>query len=111
MSALLFTLSPIIFKVKEPLKSISVLELKRVLVDLHEHTDVCVRFRMLGKFWDNSFMQIHSFTEKGVILYNPALRKTVEIPDLANIVQFEIDKKYQHFQPHNHYDVMWSPER
>jgi hypothetical protein len=97
-------------EVKEPVKPISILELKRLLADLKSHTDICVRVRILGKFWDNSFYQVESVTEKGVILYNPALRNTFEIQDLQNVVQFEIDKKYQNFQPHDHYDVAWSRE-
>jgi hypothetical protein len=94
--------------VKEATKPISILELKRLLADLKSHQDICVRLRLLGKFWDNSFHQVESITDKGVILYNPTLRQAVEVPDLQNIVQFEIDKKYQNFQPHDHYDVMWS---
>jgi hypothetical protein len=95
-------------EVKEALKSISVLELKRLLAELKSHTDICVRVRLLGKFWENSFHQVESVTETGVLLFNPTLRQTVEIQDLKNVVQFEIDKKYQNFQPHDHYDVMWS---
>jgi hypothetical protein len=94
--------------VKEAPNTISILELKRLLADLKSHTDICIRFRLLGKFWDNSFHQVESVTEKGVVLNNPTLRQRVEIQDLQNIVQFEIDKKYQNFQPHDHYDVTWS---
>lgn len=100
-------LSAKICDLKEETKSISILELRRLLADLKSYSDVCIRIRLLGKFWDNSFHQIQSVTEKGVILYNPTFHKTMEIQDLQNIVQFEIDKKYQSFQPHFHYDVRW----
>ncbi|HWA35619.1 MAG TPA: hypothetical protein VG737_15865 [Cyclobacteriaceae bacterium] len=91
-------------------ESISVLELRRLLADLKSHSDICIRVRLLGKFWDNSFLQIQSITESGVRLYNPTLHKVVEIQNLQDIVQFEIDKKYQNFQPHNHYDVSWGTD-
>jgi hypothetical protein len=86
-------------------KPISVVELKRLLVDLKDkRPDIGVRFRVLGDLWDKNFASIVLVTEKGVIV-NEGNDRICTIPDLRNIIQFEIDGPFQNFQPYNHYDV------
>lgn len=84
---------------------ISVLELKRLMVDLSEkRPDICIRFRLLGELWTTHFMQVMRVTEKGVLLFDN-MRGLVSVSDLNFVMQFEIEKPFQGFQPHYHYEV------
>jgi len=86
---------------------ISTLELRRLLFDLKDkRADVCVRFRILGEMWRNSFMRIVQVTEKGAVFENEHTNDWVHLADLSEIMQFELDNRFQHYQPHFHYDVM-----
>jgi hypothetical protein len=86
---------------------ISVLELKRLLVDLREkRPDICVRYRLLGEMWITNSLRVVHVTEKGVILNDESKNKMVTLADLASVMQFELDAPFQGFQPHYHYDVM-----
>jgi hypothetical protein len=86
---------------------ISVLELKRLLVDLKEkRPDICVRYRLLGEMWITNSLRVVHVTEKGVIFNDESKNKMVTLADLASVMQFEIDAPFQGFQPHYHYDVM-----
>lgn len=84
---------------------ISVLELRRLMVDLTEkRPDICIRFRLLGELWAVHFLRVMRLSEKGVVLFdeNAGL---VSVSDLNFIMQFEIDKPFQGFQPYYHYEV------
>jgi hypothetical protein len=84
---------------------ISVLELKRLMVDLSEkRPDICIRFRLLGELWNVYFMRVMRITEKGSVLYDQN-NSLVSISDLNFVMQFEIDKPFQGFQPYYHYEV------
>ena len=98
--------------VKEREKSsISVVELKRLLVDLREKKPgICVRFRLLGELWAKNFMTIAALTDKGVVLKDEADHRLVAISNLSDIVQFEMDEPYHAYRPYFHYDVIPSPE-
>src|SRR5438045_3003747 len=90
---------------------ISVLELKRLLIDLKDkRPDICIRFRLLGEMWLINFMRIVLVSEKGVVLSDDTTNDLFTIPDLSNIMQFEIDNRFQNFQPHFHYEVKPMPE-
>ncbi|HYC83870.1 MAG TPA: hypothetical protein VEB86_01555 [Chryseosolibacter sp.] len=87
-------------------KGISVIELKRLLVDLKDkRPDIGVRFRVIGDLWDKNFASIVLVTDRGVILNDESNANICTIPDLKNVIQFEIDGPFQNFQPYNHYDV------
>lgn len=84
---------------------ISALELRRLMVDLSEkRPDICLRFRLLGEMWIVNFMEVLRVTDKGVILIDQS-KKLVSINDLNFVMQFEIDKSFQSFQPYYHYEV------
>lgn len=84
---------------------ISVLELRRLMVDLSEkRPDICIRFRLLGELWALHFLRVMKTTEKGALFYDEN-NNLVSISDLNFIMQFEIDKPFQGFQPHYHYEV------
>lgn len=84
---------------------ISVLELRRLMVDLSEkRPDICIRFRLLGELWSVNFLKVIRLTEKGAILLDDALG-LVSVSDLNFVMQFEIDKPFQGFQHYYHYEV------
>src|SRR5215218_1557979 len=91
------------FNVNHPVYSVSTLELKRLLFDLKEkRPDICVRYRVLGKFWMDNFMHVMSVGDRDVTFFDPTATRSHELTDLADVVQFELDKKFQKFQPHFH---------
>lgn len=84
---------------------ISVVELRRLMVDLSEkRPDICIRFRLLGELWNVNFLRVVRITEKGSILLDDT-QGLVSISDLHFVMQFEIDKPFQGFQPFYHYEV------
>lgn len=86
---------------------ISVLEFKRLLVDLKEkRPDICVRYRLLGEMWVVNAMRVMKVTEKGVMFNDEHNNRLVNVADLGSIMQFEIDAPFQGFQPHYHYDIL-----
>ncbi|HWA34780.1 MAG TPA: hypothetical protein VG737_11645 [Cyclobacteriaceae bacterium] len=91
--------------------SVSTLELKRLLFDLKEkRPDICIRYRLLGKFWMLNFAHVVSVGDRGAKFYDPLTKTPHDVTDISDIVQFELDKKFQIYQPHFHYDVMWTRE-
>jgi hypothetical protein len=99
------------FNVSNSVHTVSTLELKRLLFDLKEkRPDICIRYRLLGKFWMLNFMHVVSVGDRDVKLFDPTTRTSYDVFDLSDVVQFELDKKFQIFQPHYHYEVMWTPD-
>jgi hypothetical protein len=85
---------------------ISVIELKRLLIELKEKKPgVCVRFRLLGELWAKSFMTIATVTDRGVLLKDEVTNNFSAISNLSDVIQFEIDEPFQGYKPYNHYDV------
>ena len=88
-----------------PLKNdpkISVLEISRLLIELKdERPDICVRVRLIG----NNFCRLINVTETQVVLNDESKNKLMFLP-INEIMQFEIDRSFQNFQAHNHYDVV-----
>lgn len=81
------------------------LELKRLMVDLSEkRPDICIRFRLLGELWGVNFLRVTRISEKGAVLLDET-HGLVSISDLNFVMQFEIDKSFQNFQPYYHYEV------
>ena len=67
---------------------------------------MCVRTRLLGEMWHPNFMHLLMVTKGGVIILNDeVLRKAITIMRIEDIIQFEIDRKFQIYEPHYHYDV------
>lgn len=84
---------------------ISVLELRRLMIDLVEkRPDICIRFRLLGELWTVNFLRVVRITEKGAVLFDET-QGFVSVSDLNFIMQAEIDKPFQGFQPYYHYEV------
>lgn len=90
---------------------ISVLELKRLLVDLKEkRPDVCIRYRLLGEMWVTNAMRVIHVSENGALLNDEHINKLVNLADLSSVMQFEIDAPFHGYQPHFHYNVRPLPE-
>lgn len=87
-------------------KSLSVLELKRVLVEIQEQRpDICIRYRLIGEMWRPNFMKIISVVEKGIFIKDEIAYQLIHLQNLENIMQFEIDHNFQNFEAHFHYDI------
>ena len=85
---------------------VQVLELRRLLYELKDQRpDICVRFRLIGELWQPSFLRVTKLTENGVELFNENSNRLVAIKDLREVVQFELDARYQNYHPHNHYQI------
>jgi hypothetical protein len=94
----------------EPVK-VAVLELRRLLIELKEHRpDICIRYRLIGQMWAQNFLRVVNITSNGVLLNDETLNKLITISDLSQIMQFELDKPFQAFQPYFHYTVLPSRE-
>jgi hypothetical protein len=86
--------------------SITTYYLRNLLQDLMGRREsVGIRFRMLGELWKPHFMQIVKITERGAIFSDESTKEFVFVPDLSDIVQIEIDDRFQELQPHFHYEV------
>lgn len=93
--------------VKNIKTSVTVLELKRLLVELCDNRkDICIRFRLIGEMWKPNFLRIIDFNEQGLIVVDEATNKLLFLKDLAVVMQFEIDARFQAFEPHFHYNVI-----
>jgi hypothetical protein len=83
-------------------------ELHSLLCDLRDKSpDTCIRFRLIGKMWNDSFLNVRAVTEKGAVFENcNASSGVIGIPDLSNIIQFELENAFGNYQPHHHYLVL-----
>ncbi len=85
---------------------ISVLELKRLLVDLKDkRPDICFRYRLLGEMWVTHCIRVLYVGERSLLLNDEVNNRLISLSDLSAIMQFELDAPFQGFQPHFHYNV------
>jgi len=85
---------------------IAVLVLKQLLHQLKDSgLEIGIRFRLIGKMWQDAHMRVLHVTEKGVALNDEQSKKLIIIEDLSQVMQFELDKAFQQYQPHFHYSV------
>jgi hypothetical protein len=90
---------------------ISVIGLKRLLVELADkRPNVCIRPRLMGEMWWPVFMRVVATTEKGVLLQDEDSGRFVSVSDISYVMQFELDNRFQNFQPHFHYEVRITSE-
>ena len=81
------------------------LELKRLMIDLADkRPDICIRFRLLGELWTVNFLKVVRVTDKGAVFLDDS-HGLLSVSDLNFIMQVEIDKPFQGFQPYYHYEV------
>ena len=82
-------------------------ELKLLLVRmLDTHSGTCLRPRLLGEMWHRNFLHLLMFTKTGVVILNDEVeRRAITIMGVEDIVQFELDQKFENYMPHFHYEV------
>lgn len=94
------------FHIERDMTPISTLQFRRLLHDLlSREPDVKVRFRLIGKMWKPNFLKIYNVTEHGAIFTDETIDEFVFVSDLTEVMQFEIDFRFQDFHPHFHYEV------
>jgi hypothetical protein len=70
------------------------------------HSNVFIRTRLLGEMWHPNFLRLLTVTPNGVIiLIDEVARRVMTIPRTEDIIQFELDQKFENYHPHFHYDV------
>jgi hypothetical protein len=75
-------------------------------MELAEHGNgVCIRFRQMGELWQSQHYKILRMTENGIALIDEPSNKLVFISELSNVMQFELDSRFQNYQPNVHYSV------
>lgn len=99
-------------RVTDTTKLISVAELRRLLYNIRDHhVDVLIRFRKLGEMWKSNFMKVVDLNERGAIFNDVTISEFVFVMDLEEIMQFELDGRFQIFEPYYHYEVTPWEER
>jgi len=85
---------------------VTTLKLRQLLHALKDlRPDICIRFRFIGEMWQTDYSRIIELNEKGGIFEDEKTSKCYGIPDFNNLMQFEIDKRFQEYHPHFHYEV------
>jgi hypothetical protein len=91
---------------ERPQDNVSVITLKRLLVELKEkRPDICIRYRSMGALWNRNFTKVVLVTERGALFNDEVLNKLITVRDLSVIMQFELDNRFQNFHPHFHYNL------
>lgn len=86
---------------------VSVLELKQLLITITDNKlPVSFRYRLLGELWKPNFMRVLKVVERGALLHDEIRNQLISVPDLYQIVQFEIDQTVHAFKPHFHYGLV-----
>lgn len=94
-------------QMKTSTKALSNLAFKRLVFDLRDKgRGLHVRFRLLGEMWKPNFMRLIKITERGAIFADETTKDLVFVSDLDEVIQFELDGRFQEFQPHYHYSVL-----
>jgi hypothetical protein len=100
---------PIQSAVQKSQTAISALELKQLLIALTTLPHICFRYRTLGEMWVTHHMKVDTVNDKTVLLYSEPENKYFLVK-LNSIMQFDLDERFQSYQPNNHYNVIPSPE-
>ena len=91
-------------------KSLTILELKRLLFELKDkRPDICIRYRLIGEMWQENFTKIFSVVDNRLFVEDSRRGLIIHVQNIASIIQFEIDHSFQNFQAHNHYDIVLDP--
>jgi hypothetical protein len=60
----------------------------------------------MGDMWKKNFARITSIVENSLVVEDEQARIILGVPNIANIIQFELDHTFQQYQAHFHYDVI-----
>jgi hypothetical protein len=87
-------------------KDVSPEQMAKLLLDLKTTmSDVRIRVRLVGEMWDNIFMRVVQADGKGALLLYEEKNKMIMVSDVTSIMQFELDGRFQHYQPFFHYNL------
>ena len=92
----------------KPPRVVDFLELKQLLSGLSDNPalKICFRYRLSGHMWYPHFTKVIAVTDNGgVTLSDSSSGKILNIPNIMEVIQFEIDDRFQNYQPNNHYNV------
>jgi hypothetical protein len=88
-------------------KRISLTEFNRLLHDIRDRRpDVCIRVRLLGQMWSESFFSIKRFEDDSVLLLDSQQKKYLRIAKTSDVMQFELECSFFGFQAYYHYEVI-----
>ena len=86
--------------------TISIDLLRKLLIQIKElMPEVHVRFRLMGQMWQKNFCRVFVVTETGIVLIDTVENKVEIIPNINQIIQFELDSRIQQYSPYNHYTI------
>src|SRR5687767_3248671 len=86
--------------------AISVLEFRRLLHEMKDRqAEMTIRFRVMGQMWEPFFMSVGALSENGATFIDGTRGGVRHFDDLAQIIQFEVDRSFMGYQPHFHYEV------
>lgn len=77
-----------------------------MLIHISEHQpELGVRFRLAGQMWQPNFCRVVLVNDSRVLINDEDMNKLSSV-ELDNVIQFEVDERFQAFEPHNHYNVV-----
>jgi hypothetical protein len=87
-------------------KSISIAELQRLLYEIKDHNlAIGIRYRTLGQMWQHNYFKVFLVTTTGAVLIDQRTNRTEIINNISDIIQFELDARFQIYEPNYHYTV------
>jgi hypothetical protein len=96
-------------ELEKSVSDVSALELKQLLMHLCKASNTNFRFRIVGEMWMKHLMQVTAVSDKTFLVFDDVETKYYLVK-FNNIMQFEIDNRFQAYQPFFHYDVKPSVE-
>jgi hypothetical protein len=93
--------------IHEKVTFITTQHLIKLLFEVKEkNPGVCFRFRLIGEMWQNRFFRVTNVSDNcSATFVNELTEESLFIKNLRDVIQFEIDTRYQEFEPHFHYNV------
>lgn len=90
---------------ESPERVITAIELKRLLVLMAGScSEIFFRCRVAGEMWMKNHCRVIRVTDDHVILYDAPSHHYYSIR-INKIMQFDLDDRLHHYQPHFHYQV------
>jgi hypothetical protein len=85
---------------------ITVTELAQLLTSIkNSPSDIKIRVRLIGELWQKAFMKVEVIEEDSIILCDTKTNDLLSFDDIQSVIQFELDKPFQHYKPQLHYTV------
>jgi hypothetical protein len=85
---------------------ITVIELAQLFTSIRNSpSDIRIRVRLIGELWQKVFMKVEIINDGSIILSDPRTNTILPLDDIQSVIQFELDKPFQHYQPQLHYTV------